>query len=188
MTVRIARTRTFSALTAAIGLALTGLAFAPAATAQVSAPALTGQACLVGTWRDDGGTTAAVFRGHTLTMHGGSGDIDHIVRSGADRDIYGAKAMSLRGTYRHHKVYEVVRGTNKFTLRAVKNTRKVRWIEHGWTAGSKNTFVYRGHKSAGTFTQRGTFTFRYRCSAHKLVLRQGKLYVDTETRISRPPS
>jgi hypothetical protein len=188
MTVRIARNRWLSAVTGTAGLALTGLAFAPPATAQVSAPALTGQTCLVGIWRDDGGTTAAAWQGHLVTMHGGRGDIDHIVKSGADRDIYGAKSRSLRGTFKHHTLYEVIRGTNKFTLQAVKHTSKVRWVEHGWTAGSKNTFVYRGHKFAGTFTRRGTFTFTYRCSAHKLVLRQGKSYVDTETRVSRPPS
>jgi hypothetical protein len=167
---------------------VTGLAWAPTATAQVSAPALTGQACLVGTWRDDGGTTATSFQGHTVTMHGGRGDIDHIVRSGADRDIYGSKAKSIRGAYKHHTLYEVIRGTNNFTLRAIKKTNKVRWVEHGWTKHSKNTFSYRGHKFTGTFAQSGTFTFTYSCTARTLVLRQGKAYVDTETRTSRPPS
>jgi hypothetical protein len=188
MTVRIARTQWLSVLTGAASLALAGLAFAPAATAQVAVPALTGQACLTGTWRDDGGTTAADWRGHLVIMHGGSGDIDHVVKSGADSDVYGAKSRSLRGTYKHHTLYEVVRGTNKFTLRAIKGTQKVRWIEHGWTAHSTDTFIYRGHKYAGSFTQSGTFTFTYRCTAHTTVLRQGKSYVDTETRISRPPS
>jgi hypothetical protein len=193
MTVRIARTRWLNALTSGVGLALTGmavtgLAFAPAATAQVSAPTLTGQACLVGTWLNDGGTTATSFQGHVVTMHGGKGDIDHIVRSGADDDVFGAKSRSLRGSYKHHTLYEVIRGTNKFTLTAVKNTNKVRWVEHGWTKHSKNTFTYRAHKFAGAFAQRGTFAFSYTCSAHKMVLRQGKRYVDTETRLSRPPS
>jgi hypothetical protein len=186
--VRIARTRWLGALTSATGLALTGLAFAPAATAQVPAPALTGQACLVGTWLNDGGTTATTFQGHTITMHGGKGDIDHIVRSGADSDIFGSKSKSLRGSYKHHTLFEVIRGTNRFTLTAVKNTHKVRWVEHGWTKASRNTFTYRSHKHRGTFAQRGTFIFTYTCSAHKLVLRQGKAYVDTETRLSRPPA
>ncbi len=175
-------------MTGAASLALAGLAFAPAATAKVSVPALTGQACLTGTWRDDGGTSAANWHGHTVIMHGGAGDIDHIVKSGADSDDYGPKSRSLQGTYKHHKLYEVIRGTNRFTLKTIKGTRKVRWIEHGWTAHSTNTFIYRGHKSAGVFAQRGTFMFTYFCSAHKSVLRQGKSYVDTETRISRPPA
>ena len=170
------------------GLVLAGLTFAPAATAQVSAPALTGQDCLVGSWHNDGGTTAANFRGQLVTMRGGSGDIDHIYKNGADRDIFGAKSRALVGTYRHHKLYEVIRGTNKFTLTAIKKTDKVRWVEHGWTPGSKNTFTYRGHSYAGTFAQRGTFTFTYRCTPHALTLRQSKRYVDTETRTSRPPS
>lgn len=188
MTVRIARTQSLSALAGAIGLALTGLTLAPAASAQVAAPKLTGQACLVGTWRNDGGTTAANFQGHLVTMHGGRGDVDHIFKNGADRDIFGAKTAPLRGSYRGHKLYEVIRGTNKFTLRAVKNTKKVLWIEHGWTAHSKNTFFYRGHKFRGTLPQRGTFTFTYFCNGHTLVLRQSKRYFDTETRTSRPPS
>jgi hypothetical protein len=188
MTVRIARTRWLSVVAGTAGLALTGLTFAPTATAQVAAPKLTGQACLVGTWRNDGGTTAANFQGHLVTMHGGRGDVDHIFKNGADRDIFGAKTAPLRGSYRGHKLYEVIRGTNKFTLRAVKNTKKVHWIEHGWTAHSKNTFFYRGHKFAGTLPQRGTFTFTYFCNGHTLVLRQSKRYVDTETRTSRPPS
>jgi hypothetical protein len=188
MTVRIARTRWLGVLVGTSGLAFTSLSFAPAATAQVSAPKLTGQACLVGTWRNDGGTTAANFRGHLVTMHGGRGDVDHIYKNGADRDIFGSKAAALQGSFQHHKLYEVIRGTNKFTLRPVKNTIKVHWIEHGWTAGSKNTFTYRGHKYNGTLPQSGTFTFTYRCGPHTLVLRQSKRYVDTETRISRPPS
>lgn len=188
MIVRITRTRWLSALTGAAGLVLTGLAFAPTATAQVSVPALTGQACLVGTWRNDGGTTATNFRGHLVTMHGGRGDVDHIFKNGADRDIFGAKAAALQGTFQHHKLYEVIRGTNKFTLRAVKHTSKVRWIERGWLAHSKNTYTYRGHKYAGTLPRSGTFTFTYRCTPHMLVLHQGKRYTDTETRISRPPS
>jgi hypothetical protein len=175
-------------LAGTVGLALIGLIFAPAVTAQVAAPKLTGQACLLGTWRNDGGTTAAYFHGQLVTMHGGRGDVDHIFKNGADRDIFGAKSAALRGTYRGHALYEVIRGTNKFTLLAVKNTKKVHWIEHGWTAHSKNTFFYRGHKYNGTLPQRGTFTFTYRCTPHTLVLRQSKRYVDTETRTSRPPS
>lgn len=188
MTVRIARTRWLGALTSAAALAAVGLATAPAATAQVSAPALTGQACLVGTWRNDGGTTATNFQGHVVNMHGGQGDIDHIVKSGADTDVFSAKAAALRGPYKKHTLYEVIRGTNRFTLTAIKGTHKVLWVEHGWSRTSKNTFTYRGHRFKGAFTRRGKFTFTYTCSAHKLVLRQGKAYVDSETRLSPPPS
>jgi hypothetical protein len=175
-------------LTVLIGVASLGaitLPTAQLASAQVSTTALGGQACLVGTWRDDGGRTAVEWRGHLVAMHGSAGDVDHIRVSAKDTNVF-ARSKPLYGTYRGHSLKEVIRGVNHFSLRAQAHTSRLRWIEHGWSARSTNTFTYKGISSRGNFAQTGTFTFSFTCTAHRLVLIQ-KSYRDTETRISRKP-
>jgi len=179
-------------LTLAAGVAslsaasLTGAQVASAHTSAVST--LGGHSCLVGTWRDDGGLTSTTWDGHTVAMHGGAGNLDHISANGTDHDSWGSKSKPLYGKYRGHTLREVIRGRNTITIRGKAHSDKLRLTEDGWSSGSTNTYTYEGHTYSGYLNQSGTFTEYFRCTAHKLTWRSNKLiFTDAETRISRKP-
>jgi hypothetical protein len=149
-----------------------------------NAPVPRGQTCLVGTWRDDGGHTSVYWHGHPVEMYGGGGAIDHISSSSQDSGVFSA-SMPEYGTYRGHTLKEVLRGVNNATLR-VADSHTLLMIEQGWSPESTNTFTYEGRRYLGYFSQSGTYTYSFQCTAHKLVVRQQNYY-DTETRVSLNP-
>ncbi|MGO8958672.1 MAG: hypothetical protein ACLQFR_15070 [Streptosporangiaceae bacterium] len=178
--------RRLALATAVAGLIAVGLPAAQA-SAHVLAASTLGHACLVGTWRDNGGLTSTQWDGHTVAMRGGAGNLDHISASGKDHDFWGSKAKPYYGKYLGHTLKEVIRGRNTITISGKASSDKLRLTEDGWSRGSTNTYTYEGHTYSGYLNQHGTFTQYFRCTADKLTWRSTKRITDTESRISRKP-
>jgi hypothetical protein len=170
------------------GLALGGLPAAHAATHGAAKRPAIGDSCLVGTWHDNAGKTTTNWDGHTVKMHAGGGDVDHIFASGIDKDNW-QSSKPIVGKYQGHKLTEQIRGHNKvrFAARPNAHPAKLTITELGWTAKSSNRFVYRGQHSTGYLNQSGTIASTYRCTSTTLTyLMKGKV-VSTETRVSTKP-
>jgi hypothetical protein len=170
------------------GLAIAGL---PAAHAGAARPSRTsvGDSCLVGTWHDNHGKTSTRWNGHQVAMRAGGGDVDHISASGIDHDNW-AKSLPIVGTYLGHRLTEKVRGENTQLIHAhtVNHHAVITVTERGWSAKSSNRYVYRGKHSTGYLNQTGVHTYRYRCTATRLILMGPKGHVSgSETRLSTSP-
>jgi hypothetical protein len=185
-TAAMAGTVTLSAVTlCAAGLCAVGLPAAGAAARALPAARFT-HTCLVGTWHDERGRTYTEWGGHRVAMRGGAGNIDHILATGVDHDIWGRHAKPYYGTYRGHRLKEVLRGRNTVRIKGTGKSDKLRLAEEGWSAGSTNIYTYRGRKYSGYFNQSGTYTMYFRCTARTLTWRF-RHRRDRETRISRKP-
>jgi hypothetical protein len=175
----------------AVGALLTlGLPAATASTVVAAhKPAAVGDRCLIGTWRDNGGTTTTRWNGHTVTMHTRGGDFDHIAASGRDRNTW-ADSKALVGRFGGHRLTERVRGQNSLLLRATSSATggTVVETEQGWLARSTNRYVYRGQHSTGYLNQTGSFSFSFRCTLTTLTfLAKGGKVLSSETRLSFEP-
>lgn len=151
-------------------------------------PPAVGDACLVGTWRDNGYDTTTTWDGTTVAMQGAAGNLDHISASGADVNTYGSGTAPLYGTYKGSTLEEVYKGTVVSTIRANPATHTASVVDHGWSSGSSNTYVYQGRSTTGYFNKAtGTADkFSYTCSATTLDwIVDGK--ADAETRVSTNP-
>jgi hypothetical protein len=171
---------------AAAGLIAIGLPAANARTDAPAAPAKLANSCLVGSWHDNGGRTTTRFEGHRVVMRARGGDIDHITATGHDTDAWAGSKPAV-GTFRGHRLVETITGHNSLLLSA--KGKKLTYTEKGWTAGSKNRYVYQGKKSKGYFNPFGTvFTAKYTCSATRLRFFGPKgRPVGSETRLSSTP-
>jgi len=146
-----------------------------------------GDSCLVGTWRDGAGNTSTKWNGEVVAMHGGAGNVDHISAKGTDEDTWGGKAKPLYGTYKGHRLKEIIHGHNTLTIYATKTGHKITSTEDGWSTGSTNEFTYKGRTYSGYLSQHGTTSVTYECTAHKLTWRYNGHTLDRETRISATP-
>lgn len=177
----------------AAGITAAGLPMATAgaagATAAGAGSARIGDRCLVGTWRDHGGRTSTNWNGHKVTMHSRGGDFDHISASGVDHDSWHS-SKPLVGRFQHHRITERIRGFNTLLLRTHGRPghRSVTMSERGWSAHSRNTFVYRGKRSTGYLSQSGRVSVGFRCSLTTLTFlsRHGHV-IGRETRVSFKP-
>jgi hypothetical protein len=152
-------------------------------------PPPVGDACLVGSWRDQGFRTTTTWDGATVPINGGAGNVDHITRTGADTDIYGPDTLPFYGTYSGNTLEEALQGKEMYTIHASPRKHQVTKVSHGWTVGSTSKYVYQGATNTGVFNKPDTTpaTFGYRCTATTLTwLYQGKVS-DTETRVSTKP-
>jgi hypothetical protein len=147
-----------------------------------------GDTCLIGTWHADREVSQTNYNGTMVTMRSRGGDVDHIGKSGIDRDNWKHSTPAV-GRLQHHRLTERIRGVNRSRLRVARHQGKriLTITELGWSKGSSNRFVYRGKHSRGYLSQNGSTRVRYRCTATRLtVLRHGKVVV-IETRLSRKP-
>jgi hypothetical protein len=153
------------------------------------APPPVGDACLVGSWRDDGGQATAIYNGTTVQMTGEAGNVDHIAASGTDTDIFGPDVLPEYGTYHGNPLEVELQGEQMLTLRANLGKHELTYVNMGWTVGSSSKYVYQGSTTSGTFSKPSTapVTENYRCTATTFTwLLHGKA-VDTETRLSTRP-
>jgi Protein kinase domain len=153
------------------------------------APPPVGDACLVGSWRDDGGQATAIYNGTTVRVTGEAGNVDHIAASGTDTDIFGPDAFPEYGTYNGNPLEVELQGEQMLTLRANLRKHELTYVNMGWTVGSSSKYVYQGSTTSGTFSKPSTapVTENYRCTATTFTwLLHGKA-VDTETRLSTRP-
>jgi hypothetical protein len=152
-------------------------------------PPPVGDACLVGTWRDTGGSTDTTFNGTTVELHGGAGNLDHIYPSGEDRDVWGSGTEPLYGTYDGSPLELIDQGTALSTVRATPRTHKVAVTVEGWASGATTSYLYNGNTTSGHFEpDSGKVTVeRYVCTATTLTWVVPHFGDDTETRISRTP-
>jgi hypothetical protein len=173
----------------AVGLPATTASAASSAVVAKHKPAAVGDRCLIGTWRDNGGTTTTRWNGHTVRMHTRGGDFDHIAASGHDRSTW-ADSKTLVGRFDGHRLTERVRGQNSLLLRATSSPSggTVVEAEQGWAARSTNRYVYRGQHSRGYLNQSGDFSFAFSCSLTTLrfLTKSGKV-ASSETRLSFEP-
>jgi len=170
----------------AAGLSAAGLAATQGAAASALRAAPLRHPCLVGAWRDDGGRTFTEWDGHRVAMHGGADNIDHIFGTGIDHDWWGRNVKPLYGTYRGHRLEEIIHGRNTLYIRGKEHSDRLRLTEQGWSAGSTNIYIYKGHARAGYLNQTGKYTMYFRCTARTLRWTYKKRE-DKETRISRKP-
>jgi hypothetical protein len=148
-----------------------------------------GDACLVGTWRDDGGHSTATYDGTTVQMTGEAGNVDHIAASGTDTDIFGPDTFPEYGTYNGNTLEVELQGEQMLTIHANPRKHELTYVNMGWTVGSSSKYVYQGSTTSGTFNKPSTapVTEGYRCTATTFTwLLHGKV-VDTETRLSTKP-
>jgi hypothetical protein len=146
-----------------------------------------GAHCLIGTWHDNAVNTSTIFKGHVVRMRYRGGDIDHIFASGIDRDSW-MHARSLFGTYRGHRLKQTIRGHNRVLFKVVRRHR-LRNTEKGWSKGSTNRYLYRGHHFRGTLGRSGHVVMTFHCTARTLTIRSkphGRV-IGRETRRSRKP-
>jgi hypothetical protein len=152
-------------------------------------PPPVGDACLVGSWSDDGGHSTTAFEGTTIAVTGGAGDVDHIAASGTDTDIYGPTTFPEYGTYEGSTVEQELQGEQVIKLHANPAKHQLTAVYAGWTVGSTDSYVYQGSTINGHFnppTSTPT-TYTYTCTATTLKwIYQGKVN-DTETRLSNTP-
>jgi hypothetical protein len=152
-------------------------------------PPPVGDACLVGTWRDNGGQSTTTYDGTTVSMYGGAGNEDHIAASGADTNVFGPDTLPLYGTYNGSTLEEALQGERLMTLHANSRDHQITMVEHGWTVDSTDKYVYQGSTTTGTFNKPSSAptTEGYRCTSTTLTwLVKGKA-TDTEARVSDKP-
>ncbi len=180
-----------AAMAAAAGLSVlslgaSGLPAAQAATGSTLARSPLAHSCLIGTWRDTGGTTFTMWDGHRIAILGGAGNYDHIFANGIDHDFWGRNAKPYYGTYRGHRLTEIIRGSNTLTIRGSARSHTLQLTEDGWSAGSSISYRYQGRTYSGSLGQSGKFTMNFRCTARKLTW-LFKRRADHETRVGRTP-
>ena len=154
-----------------------------------SKPPPIGDACLVGTWQDNGGHSTTTYNSTTVQLTGGGGNLDHIAASGTDNDVFGPTSLPFYGTYNGSTLEEALQGEQVLSLRANPGKHQLTFVSRGWTVGSTVKYVYQGSTTTGTFnTPTSTPTVDgYRCTASTLTwLAKGKV-TDTETRASDKP-
>jgi hypothetical protein len=155
----------------------------------VPKPPPIGDACLVGTWRDNGGHVTTTYNGTTVPMYGGAGDVDHIAASGTDTDLYGPSTFPSYGTYGGSTLAMEIQGEQTLTIHANPGKHQLTAVYNGWTVSSTIRYVYQGSTTDGTFNKPSPTptTYSYRCTASTLTwIYQGKVN-DTETRQSDQP-
>lgn len=152
-------------------------------------PPPVGDACLVGTWRDNGGHSTTNYNGTSVPVSGSAGNLDHIAASGTDTDVYGPNVFPEYGTYDGSTLEVEIQGEQTITIHANPRKHQLTAVFNGWTVSSTSKYVYQGSTTSGTFGKPDTkpVTFGYRCTAATLTwISQGKVN-DAETRVSDTP-
>ena len=152
-------------------------------------PPPVGDACVVGSWHDNGGHSTTTWDGTTVQVTGGTGNVDHIAASGTDTDVYGPDTFPSYGTYNGSTLEEEVQGEQLITIHVNPRNRQLSAVYHGWTVSSTVKYVYQGSTSTGYLPKPSPTPaiFGYRCTASTLTwIYQGKVN-DTETRLSDTP-
>jgi hypothetical protein len=152
-------------------------------------PPPVGDACLVGTWSDNGYHTTTKWDGTTVQLAGGSGNIDHITAAGTDTDLYGPSTLPFYGTYAGSTLEETFQGEEIFSLHANPGAHRIVRVDHGWTSGSTNKYEYQGSPNTGYFNAPDTTptTYSYSCNATTLTWAYKGKVDDVETRVSTTP-
>jgi eukaryotic-like serine/threonine-protein kinase len=152
-------------------------------------PPPVGDACLVGTWSDNGYHTTTKWAGTTVQLAGGSGNIDHITAAGTDTDIYGPSTLPFYGTYAGSTLEETLQGEEIFSLHANPRAHRATRVDHGWTSGSTDNYEYQGSPNTGYFNAPDTTptTYSYSCNATTLTWAYKGKVDDVETRVSNTP-
>jgi hypothetical protein len=148
-----------------------------------------GDACLVGTWQSHGNQTTTQYDGSTVTVTGGSGNVDHITAAGTDTDVYGPDTLPFYGTYEGSSLKQDTLGEDILSVHANPRTHVVTLVDRGWTEGSTNNYVYQGSNVSGIFTKPSSTPYKqgYKCTATTLTYTSAGKVVEVETRTSAVP-
>jgi hypothetical protein len=148
-----------------------------------------GDACLVGSWSDNGGHSVTEFDDTTVAMTGGAGDIDHIAASGTDTDTFGPDAFPNYGTYNGNTLEQEFQGEQVIKLHANPAKHQLTAVYTGWTVGSTSEYIYQGSTTDGVFNKPSTTPtiYSYSCTATTLTWAYHGKVTDTETRLSDTP-
>jgi hypothetical protein len=152
-------------------------------------PLPVGDACLVGTWQSHGIQEDTTFRGATVLMTGASGNVDHITAAGTDTDVYGPGTLPLYGTYEGSTLQQDWQGEDVLSMHGNPRTHVMTLVDHGWTAGSTNKYVYQGANVGGQFDKPDSTPSNgpYTCTATTLTTYYKGKPFEVETRLSTKP-